>query len=134
MVFHILAKLKTKGNIYPLIFHDIMRVIIMQVSTHLLFYFSHHNIPLFSQYLFETLMFMVASLCVYWFCFYTLFPVEWDIEEGSKSKLNKTRISIYPGNKQDDNSSYDNTTYDNTTIDDMSDNRSDDTPSVITLS
>ena len=120
MVFHILAKSKKRNSIYPLIFHDIMRLIIMQVSTHFLFYLSHHNIPLFSQYLFETLMFMVASLCVYWFCFYTIFPVEWDIEQ---DEIPRQKLSY----DQKENIEED-------TVDKVSDTRSDDTPSVITLS
>jgi hypothetical protein len=117
MVFHIIAKLKNGGNIYPLIFHDIMRVIIIQVSTHILFYLSHHNIPLFSQYLFETLIFMVASLCVYWFCFYTLFPVDWELDDNTTNTTNTGNID-------------DNTT---NTTNSVSDNRSDETPSVISL-
>lgn len=117
MVFHIIAKLKNGGNIYPLIFHDIMRVIIIQVSTHILFYLSHHNIPLFSQYLFETLIFMVASLCVYWFCFYTLFPVDWELNDNAVTTPNASNL--------DD----DNTTNTTNSVGD----RSDETPSVISL-
>lgn len=79
MVFHLLSLSKNNKSIYPLIFHDIFRVIILQVTTHILFYISHNNIPLISKYLLETLLFMIASLFVYWFCFYTLFPVKWDI-------------------------------------------------------
>jgi hypothetical protein len=126
MVFHILANLSGGDNIYPLIFHDIMRVIIIQVSTHILFYLSHHNIPLFSQYLIETLMFMVASLCVYWFCFYTIFPIEW--------KSNGT--SANNGRQNRDNSSTGdmiNTITGDTIRGDTMSDISDGTPSVISL-
>jgi hypothetical protein len=124
MVFHILAKLNGGDNIYPLIFHDIMRVIIIQVSTHILFYLSHHNIPLFSQYLIETLMFMIASLCVYWFCFYTIFPIEWK----------SNNYSQYNGNGKNDinklnNENNTDISDDSDTIDDMTN----ETPSVISL-
>jgi hypothetical protein len=75
LVSHLTEKMKGEYLPYNLIFHDFLRVIIMQVVTHILISLSHSGVPLFSGYMFETTMFMIAGLCVYWFCIYVLFPL-----------------------------------------------------------
>lgn len=66
---------KSSNKIYAFAFHDILRLIILQTTTHFLFHLTHNNIPLVSRIMFETLMFMIAGICVYWFLFYTIFPI-----------------------------------------------------------
>lgn len=63
------------NQIYTFAFHDILRLVIMQVTAHLLMHLSHNNIPLISRIMIETLMFAIAGICVYWFCFYTVYPI-----------------------------------------------------------
>jgi hypothetical protein len=78
-MYHLLAHIKNdmidQYIPYNLVFHDFIRVIIMQVSTHIFIYLSHTGVPFFSSHMFETTMFMIAGLCIYWFCIYVLFPI-----------------------------------------------------------
>jgi sRNA-binding regulator protein Hfq len=90
----IINTLPDSGNnqIYSFAFHDILRIIIIQVTTHILFHLSHNNIPLLSRIMIETMMFAIAGVCVYWFCFYTIYPIVKDtLSSNRELKTNEVK-------------------------------------------